>query len=339
MTDRPPLEIACDESGYEGEKLIGGTTDVFAHGSVHLDLPTAKDCVTELRRRIRSPATEYKANHLLREKHRAVLTWFLGPSGPVLGNAHVYLVDRAFFVVSRVIELFADEVDHGGVGVRQSDTARAVSVLLYEARRTFPPEHWQAFLISANDLMRTKDRLDVATPADSFFSMVDLLRAGADAQVGEILRLLSQARPRAEAFRAKLLGNPEQMPTLDPLVRGIARAVQVWGAGGQPVAVVHDRQNLLSETRITQLMEVFGRQDPALPDEPTWGRLTSLELVDSLSDARIQVADFLAGTARKIAQDALNGHADAELTGLLRPYVDPCSVWGDDSSWARLRTR
>ncbi|WP_233223630.1 hypothetical protein [Amycolatopsis sp. BJA-103] len=26
-----PLEIACDESGSEGEKLIGGQTDVFAH--------------------------------------------------------------------------------------------------------------------------------------------------------------------------------------------------------------------------------------------------------------------------------------------------------------------
>jgi len=32
--------IACDESGYEGEKLIGTTTPLFAHGSVLLD-PTA----------------------------------------------------------------------------------------------------------------------------------------------------------------------------------------------------------------------------------------------------------------------------------------------------------
>src|SRR6187397_1217575 len=31
-----PFEVACDESGSEGEHLIGANTDVFAHGSVHL---------------------------------------------------------------------------------------------------------------------------------------------------------------------------------------------------------------------------------------------------------------------------------------------------------------
>jgi hypothetical protein len=66
------VQIACDESGYEGEKLIGGMTDVFAHASVRLDGVSATRCVQELRSRIRSPATEYKANHLLRDKHPRV---------------------------------------------------------------------------------------------------------------------------------------------------------------------------------------------------------------------------------------------------------------------------
>lgn len=39
------LEIACDESGSEGEKLIGGETDVFAHASVRLDVQTATECI------------------------------------------------------------------------------------------------------------------------------------------------------------------------------------------------------------------------------------------------------------------------------------------------------
>src|SRR6478752_4290291 len=30
------LEVACDESGSEGEKLVGGSTDTFAHAHVHL---------------------------------------------------------------------------------------------------------------------------------------------------------------------------------------------------------------------------------------------------------------------------------------------------------------
>ena len=30
------VEVACDEPGSEGEKLIGATTDVFAHPGVRL---------------------------------------------------------------------------------------------------------------------------------------------------------------------------------------------------------------------------------------------------------------------------------------------------------------
>jgi hypothetical protein len=89
-------EIACDESGYEGEKLIGSTTRYFAHASVLLPDPAA--ILAELRDRIRSPATQYKANHLLREKHRATLLWFLGENGPVAGRGHVFLLDKAAFV-------------------------------------------------------------------------------------------------------------------------------------------------------------------------------------------------------------------------------------------------
>ena len=86
------LEIVCDESGYEGEKLIDTTTDVFAHAGVRLDPAAARDSLAELRRRVRSPATQYKANHLQREKHRAVLVWFLGPAGPLAGRSRGTLV-------------------------------------------------------------------------------------------------------------------------------------------------------------------------------------------------------------------------------------------------------
>jgi hypothetical protein len=53
----------------------------------------------------------------------------------------------------------------------------------------------------------------------------------------------------------------------------------------------------------------------------------------------VQVADFLAGTARRIAEDALTGNGDAELTAMLRPYLDPASVWGDSTSWTALDPR
>jgi hypothetical protein len=47
------VQIACDESGYEGEKLIGRMTDVCGHAGVRLDVESATTCMQELRHRIR----------------------------------------------------------------------------------------------------------------------------------------------------------------------------------------------------------------------------------------------------------------------------------------------
>ncbi|MGW7354343.1 hypothetical protein ACWGJA_23985, partial [Streptomyces sp. NPDC054784] len=124
----PFTEIACDESGYEGENLVGGNTDVFAHAGVVVTTALAARTVRELRHRIRSPAEEYKANHLLREKHRPVLEWLLGPAGPLLGNARVHLTDKAYSAVGRVTDLLlgaepgltAGGAEHvGGAGPRR----------------------------------------------------------------------------------------------------------------------------------------------------------------------------------------------------------------------------
>jgi hypothetical protein len=52
-----------------------------------------------------------------------------------------------------------------------------------------------------------------------------------------------------------------------------------------------------------------------------------VRFVDSRSDARVQIADFLAGVARRIASDDLNGRGDVRLTGLLESFVDAESVW------------
>lgn len=200
-------EIACDESGYEGDKLVGGVTDVFAHAGVHLAPAAAAACVVELRRRIRSPALEYKANHLLRGKHRGTLLWLFGPSGPVLGHAHVHLVDKTAFLWS---------------------VAGAADV-------------------AANDRLRGS-------------------------------------------------------PALDLLVPALLETVRIWG----DVTLVHDRQTALTPERLALLP-------------------CPVRFVAARDDPRVQVADFLAGVARRVASEELAGRPDPELAALLGPYVTPSS--------------
>ena len=138
-------EVYCDESGYEGEKLIDSTTPLFAHAAVELDATTAKDLVGELRARVRSPATSYRAGHLLREKHRPALRWFLGPHSPVHGHGSVFLLDKVDWVASRLAEL---------LGLDPAAVNRSPYVLA-----------------AANDLLRGKERPGVV---DEFFRVSGL---------------------------------------------------------------------------------------------------------------------------------------------------------------------
>jgi hypothetical protein len=327
-TARPPLEVACDESGYEGENLIGGTTDVFAHAGVRLDGDAAAACLREIHRRIRSPVQEYKSTHLLREKHRPVLEWFLGPSGPLHGDAHVQLTDKTFFVVATLVDLLAPWADGPvAAGPSRDPGSRAMAATLYQRGPvTFGPARWERFLRSFTDVLRPRNRHGPESPVESFFGTVDALRrASPPGPVAELLGLLCQARPRALALRARL-DDPSTIPALDLLFPAIVGAVAWWGRGAAPVAIVHDEHSTLTTGRIARLQR--------LPD--VGGRLASLRRVDSRADARVQVADFLAGVARRIASDARNGHGDAELTALLRPHVDARSVWGDERSWSLL---
>lgn len=325
------IEIACDESGSEGENLIGANTDVFAHASVALSTESAAECIRETRSRIRSPALEYKANHLLRTKHRPVLEWLLGRLGPIHGHAHVHLTDKTFFVVGKVVDLLHADVAYAGSIERHHDPqARAKAVTLYrEGPQVFGREAWLTFLESFIGLMRASNRRGAGMSIDSFFRLVsDLHLASAPGRVHDIMGLLLRARPRVASVREQLLDNPTFIPPLDPQIPAIIETVAYWSAGETPVSIIHDEQPALTEERMAQLKELL--------DTSPRARLASLTFVDSRADPRVQVADFLAGIARKIASDELNDRGDTALTAMLRPYVDSHSIWGDDRSWSLL---
>ncbi len=315
------MEAACDESGSDGENLTGGNTDVFAHASVVLPQESAAGYIREIRRRIRSPAEEYKANHLLREKHRAVLEWLLAPSGPLYGHAHVHLVEKAFFLLDRTADLLL--ADPG-----------AAAPLYTEGRATFSPGEWREFLTAANRMLWVRSGAspgEPAEPVEAFFGTVAALRrAYPGTAAADVLERFGEGRSRAHDRRTAILaGRPPVVPALNPLPSSILRTAAHWSRGGRPVRLAHDRQNMLTPERIAWIEEAARREGIGL---------TGLRLVVAGADARVQLADFLAGIARRFASDELNGTGDPELTALLRPYTGETAVWGDAGSGARLGT-
>lgn len=311
------LEIACDESGSEGEKLVGGTTDAFAHASLHLARDVAADCMDEVRLACRSPAAECKASVVLRSQNHRVLAWLLGPEGPLHGHGHVHLTEKTFHLVTKIVALL--EVD--------PDT---VPTVYREGPRAFGAAGWPQLLTSFNDLMRAHVLEDGWAAANDFFDHVELVGARrAGTEVGAALAGLAARRPRTVADLEPLLDRSRAGSVLDPQVPGLVGAVVHWGAGGDPVSVVHDVQATLTPARMRHVEAECRRLDPRV-------RFAGIRFVDSMTDPRVQVADLLAGAVRRIAAEALHGRGDPALLALVGPYVDRASIWGDAASWAQL---
>ncbi|PWG10766.1 hypothetical protein DF268_25390 [Streptomyces sp. V2] len=285
------IEIGCDESGADGENLVGGNTLFFAHGSVGVSTETAGALVAEVRERIRSPAEEYKAIHLLREKHRAVLEWFLRE---LSGSAHVELVRKESFLVGRVVEVLGGAAGDADGLLREGFAGRA----------------WGDFLARGNRLLRVRADVDSGELVREFLGSLRALRSVAQgAEARDVLDRLAGQQDRALAYRASI---PTLIPVLDPLFPTVVDTAAHWSAAGAPVRLVHDRQTLLTPARI----EWIRRRA-----EERGVTLAGMRLVQARSDPRVQLADFLAGIARKIAGDEASGAGDPVLGALLRPYL------------------
>ena len=329
--DPPPLEhhieIACDESGFSGGNLVGrAASPVFAHASIRIEPTTAAELLEHLRREIGARGTgEYKSPEILRPRRRPVLLWLLGSSSPVPGNAHVHLTDTRFFVLARLVDLLIGLQPASGIASPgRHRRTRDMSLALYRwGEKSYGTPRWQEFLNLSANLFRTNNRWLPKQPVETFYAAVDCLgEASAAADVKGVMGLLRSTRPVAEATRASYLENPKLTPLMEPLLPALNQAVHHWGSYSQTLSVIHDEQSALTPERIADIATAYATSRPGR-------QLTEVRLVDSSREPRVQIADFLAGIARRLASDQLRGRADPEVTGMLSPLIDHASVLVD----------
>ena len=320
------LEIACDESGWEGSNLATANSDVIAHASVRLHIDGAAECIRVLRGRPGQHSYEFKASHLMRANGGSGLGEFLGPSGPVYGRATVHLTHKSCFVLGRILDLFVGGwADVESVGLRPHRRVADLATRLCRAGPDmFGREPWLAFMVAANVFLRADRRGLVREPVDAFLDQVALLRT---LDGDGLLQDLRDGRREAYSARKRLLDDHVLHPVLEPLIPAVARTILRWSHGLHPVAIIHDEQSALTERRMRRLEQILAAPPLELIQLPARGRFIDFRQVDSRTDPRVQVADLLAGVARRVAADELLDRSDPDLTALLRPYIDSASRW------------
>ncbi|MCM4078981.1 hypothetical protein LXN57_15515, partial [Actinoplanes sp. TRM88002] len=163
----PVVEIACDESGFSGTNLLDPSTPMITHASVDLSAGEAGQLIAELR----SSSHELKSGPFLRgPRAREALELFLGA---LRGRALVHLIDKEFFLVTRVIDLLLAEPSYAA-GTRLTQDRRPAAFALHRALRD-AGEDGKAFLASFTDLVRAKRRRPASQAVERFLRARDAL--------------------------------------------------------------------------------------------------------------------------------------------------------------------
>jgi len=317
------VEIACDESGFSGTNLLDPAIPVITHGSVDLCVGEAVELIAALRSGFRCSLNEFKSGQFLRGPMAGeALEWFLAA---LSGRAHVHLVDKEYFLVTRIVDLFLAEPSYAA-GTRLTQDHRPAALTLYRARRSGGRD-WGAFLAAFVELVRTKRRRQPDRGVfERFFQARDALAGdGLGAQAEGVLDGLS--RTRVWAVLNRLTNDDRSIPPpLEPMLPALAETVLFWSGGQRQVLVIHDEQSALTAGRLRRLQQVLadgagpsaaGADEAGAPSARV-SPLAGLVTVDSRDDPRVQVADLLAGVARRSPRTGDDG--------LLQPFLSPTSL-------------
>lgn len=337
------LEVACDESGAEGENVAQAAADmVFAHGSTDLDTTTAASFIDELRSRTRTQSSELKSSIMLRPTSRGALEWALSQDSPLWGHGSVALVDKQYFLVSKMVDLLVEELAHErGVDLYRNGKARQMAWRLYrEGERDLGPDLWASLLQVFNSVMRMKQRQGSQSTVDEMYAVVaEAARRSHRRNVTDVLELIGSTRAHADDFKQFVLDEPEALPSLDPVAAAIPVTARYWYEQTRAdIVLVHDRLAMLTPARIKMMVDYSNRPGTEFVFLVGAVPLRDIRLVDSKDDPRVQVADLLAGVGRWAGRHALMT-GDQDAASLARPFISPASIWADVDTFKMLTGR
>ncbi|WP_328753680.1 hypothetical protein OHA28_50325 [Streptomyces sp. NBC_00269] len=139
--------VAVDELGWDGDQLHGARRSRYLSiGSVAISDIEAEPIVEEIRKATRLQAPELKFSGAFagpkNGQRRPVLSGLLEPGGALHGRASVYLIDKHYFVIAKLIDLLVEEMLHKqGRDIRNTGQARKMARSLFtEGARALGPE-------------------------------------------------------------------------------------------------------------------------------------------------------------------------------------------------------
>ncbi|GAA4265976.1 hypothetical protein [Frondihabitans peucedani] len=327
------LQVVGDESGSDGENLSSATHRTFSYGTTALSIAEAQDVVVQTREALGSTkaearqGSELKASKLFK-KHRTVAESLFLPGGPLAATSSVYLADKAKFLAGKMISLLVEEHE-SSLG-----TPPAMHIQGYYADemtdQILPAldESTRAELLSSFNALCKSYKVPFAPTgrADRFIRALRLANvAGShNRRASRMLGRLWDARHEAYAIE----GDDSATLDLDPMLPTMLVVATTWHNRFHGAAF----EMYIDEYR--QLTPLMFEIIKSVASSMYGVRLQDIVQINSATDPRVQLADWIAGAGRIAAGEVLSG-TPSRLSDLVRPLIDPDSMRSPDSALQR----
>lgn len=338
--------IAMDESGWDGEQLLGDARSRYLIiGSVAISDEDAAPIVETIRHEARIAAAELKFGTSFardgKSRQRAVLKEMLRQGGPLGPRASVYVVDKQYVVVAKLIDLFVEEKTHAaGIDIRSTGEARKLARTLFvDGPRALGADGFADLLQAAVDFAASTNRGSVG--AEEFFNAVDLAWSRSHRRnVSDVLELLRSCRGEFDAH-AQSARNGFWLEALEPLVPGVFALTRLWSHRVGRVNVLTDDQKVLTDKHLDQIhADLSGRGVQEFRRMVSQVRMGELVRGQSSQHPSLQLADLVAGAGFQVAQRHVGQPSPAgeELYEVVVPLIEENSLVPYDEPALMART-
>ncbi|MFC6067039.1 hypothetical protein [Streptomyces ochraceiscleroticus] len=326
--------VAVDESGCDGDQLHGAPRSRYmAMGSVALSDDEAGPILDDVRQACRIQAPELKFSKMFtgpdNHRRRAVLSELLASGGVLHGRASIYLIDKHYFVVAKLIDLFIEEAAHKqGRDIRNTGRARQMARSLFtEGPRALGPALFDRLLATTVAFTAHRNR-DQKVTVDDFYDVVEEAWARSyRRKVTETLELLRATRREAHEYLDDAHGPDAAIPqALEPLIPAVAAITGNWSRRLGRVNMLIDDQRALTDANFDLIEQDARDRGPLEFRYLSRGvHLGNLLRGQSKDHPSLQLADLLSGAGFAVAMrhDGVANPAGDDLWPVVVPLIDP----------------
>ncbi|MFC8285969.1 hypothetical protein [Streptomyces cyaneofuscatus] len=333
--------VALDESGWDGDQLYGQQRSRYLSiGTVAISDDEAAPIVEEIRTATRLQAAEVKfSKGFTGPRHsprRAVLATMLAPGGALHERASVYLVDKHYFIVGKLIDLFIEEKEaKQGRDIRNTDRARQMARSLFaEGPRALGPELFGRLLSTTVAFAAAKNH-DQSVTVEDFHNLVEeAWTQSRRRKVTEALAALRTTKEEAAEYLQEAHGPDAALgQSLEPLIPATAAIIANRSKELGRVNFLLDDQRAMTDANLDRIEdEARGRTLPEFRYLSYGVHLGELVRGKSQDHPSLQLADLVSGAGFAVAEryDGQSNPAGDDLYEAVVPLIDPAGLLSHD---------